>query len=422
MYKIYFKQAVEMLKQNKFFSVISITGTALAIMMIMVIIVTDGIKNISIAPEHYRDRTLYITYSAIIDTVGPGSVSGRSGSLSYHEVKDYIPLLKTPEMITACSQNDVIVGIEGSEESSSMKVKYTDNVFWNFYSFSFMEGKPFGEEEFLSGLKIAVVSENIATRLFKGEQALGQSINIGVDLYRIIGIVKNVSPIFTNAYSEVWIPYSSLSNTEQAGFDVMLLTKNNNDIKAIKDEFREIEKKYFYDNTHKSLTLRGPETHRVKAMGLYAGDDKKMTEETNIRNRKIWFMLIIIMLVPAINLSGLSMSRIKKLTPEIGVRKAFGAKRHIILVQVLSENLITSFVGGIIGLGLSVIVIFQMKDWLLDIPEGSTIPFNAVISIPVILSVFAVCIIINILSAAIPAYKASRMTIVNSITNNDKQS
>jgi ABC-type antimicrobial peptide transport system, permease component len=412
-----------MLKQNKFFSIISITGTALAIMMIMVIIVTDGIKNISITPEYYRDKTLYLTHSATIDTLGPGSISSHTGSLSYTTIKEYIPLLKTPEMITACGQNsNALVGIEGSDESSSMKVKYIDHVYWKFYSFSFIEGKSFGEEEFLSGLKVAVVSESTAKRLFKGEQALGQSINIGFDLYRITGIVKDVSPIFTQAFSEVWIPYSSLSNTEQAGFDVMLLVKNNKDIKAIKDEFREIEKKYYYDNPQSSLSLRGPETHRIKAMGLYAGDDKEMAEETNIRNRKIWFMLIIIMLVPAINLSGLSMSRIKKRTPEIGVRKAFGAKRHIILVQVLCENLITSFVGGIIGLGLSIIVIFQMKDWLLDIPAGSAIPFNAVISIPVILSVFAVCVIINILSAAIPAYRASRMTIVNSITNNDKQS
>jgi len=411
-----------MLKQNKFFSIISITGTALAIMMIMVIIVTDGIKNINIAPENNRDRTLYITYSTTIDTVGPGSLKSHSGSLQYHVIKDYIPLLKTPEMITTSSQNDVLVGIEGSTESSSIKVKNTDHVFWKLYLFSFKEGKAFGEEEFLSGLKVAVVSESTAKRLYKGEQALGKSINIGYDLYRITGIVKDVSPIFDKAYSEIWIPYSSSSNAERMGFDVMLLTKNNKDIKAIKDEFREIEKKYYYDNPQKSLSFRGPETHRVMAMGLRANDDNKITEESNIRNRKIWFMLIIIMLVPAINLSGLNLSRIKKRTPEIGVRKAFGAKRHIIIIQVLCENLITSFTGGIIGLILSVIVIYLMKDWLLDVPAGSYIPLDAVVSIPIIIAVFAVCVIINILSAAIPAYRASRMTIVNSITNNDKLS
>ena len=41
MYRIYFKQALGMLKQNKFISAIAIIGTALAIMMILVIVMAD---------------------------------------------------------------------------------------------------------------------------------------------------------------------------------------------------------------------------------------------------------------------------------------------------------------------------------------------------------------------------------------------
>ena len=41
MWKIYFRQAIQMLRQNSFISVISILGTAVAIMMIMAIIVSD---------------------------------------------------------------------------------------------------------------------------------------------------------------------------------------------------------------------------------------------------------------------------------------------------------------------------------------------------------------------------------------------
>ena len=49
-----------MLKQNKFISIITITGTALAIMMVMVIIVTDSIKHVDIAPEVNRSKTFYV--------------------------------------------------------------------------------------------------------------------------------------------------------------------------------------------------------------------------------------------------------------------------------------------------------------------------------------------------------------------------
>ena len=62
MYRIYFKQSLLMLKQNKFISAIAIIGTALAIMMIMTIIVADEIKGISSTPEINRERTLHINY------------------------------------------------------------------------------------------------------------------------------------------------------------------------------------------------------------------------------------------------------------------------------------------------------------------------------------------------------------------------
>lgn len=132
------------------------------------------------------------------------------------------------------------------------------------------------------------------------------------------------------------------------------------------------------------------------------------------------FILLILLLIPAINLSGLSLSRIKKRTEEIGIRKAFGAKKYTILIQVLFENLITSVIGGVIGLALSYVVVFQMRDWLLDIAADSTIPASTLISFPVLLAIFAVCLIINLLSAGIPAYRASRMKIINSLNQNDK--
>lgn len=62
MYKIYFKQAWQMLMQNRFISIIAILGTALAIMMILVIVMADTVQNADAAPESNRSRTLYIEF------------------------------------------------------------------------------------------------------------------------------------------------------------------------------------------------------------------------------------------------------------------------------------------------------------------------------------------------------------------------
>lgn len=422
MIKIYFKQAVEMLKQNKFISMIAILGTALAITMIMAIIVSDEIKNISVSPEINRDRTLYIRSQMIRDTIRNGM---QSSILKLEILHDYLlPQLKTPELVSAVDYNyfnvSSLVNKQGEDNIQNAIVRKTDVPYWRLYSFSFLEGKPFDQAAFESGMKEAVISATTAGKLFKGEQVLGQMIEIDLVPYRVIGVVADVSPVFKQTYGDIWVSYTSQKKfKENVGYSVMLLARNKKDFPDIMKEVRNAEKKY--DSEHERLlTLRGPETHRVFNMDIWGNSNEDLKQSIGIENRKMAVILFILLLVPAINLSGLSYSRIRKRTAEVGVRKAFGAKKHIILIQVLMENLITSLLGGIIGLFLSYWVVFQMRHWLLGIPADSPIPISTLVSFPVFLAVFIICILVNLLSAGFPAYKASKVNIVNSLNQNDK--
>ncbi|GKG71725.1 ABC transporter permease [Parabacteroides sp. AM58-2XD] len=420
MYRIYFKQSLLMLKQNKFISAIAIIGTALAIMMIMTIIVADEIKGISSTPEINRERTLHINYQVKKDTT---KNSWQAGTLSYDVVKDYLYPLKTPRYVSAVNSVDpkrpsTLVSREGSSEIINAGQRLTDATYWKIFSFSFIKGRPFNEGEFNSGISVAVVSETLAKKAFKGETALGQTILVNFKPYRIIGIVKDVSPVFKRAYGDLWVPYSSLKK-ENLYFDVVIMAEKTSDFAAITAEVRNMEKKYNIENVPWTLFMKGPLDNQFYQKDIWGNSVEDITKSITIQNRKMIFILLILLLIPAINLSGLSLSRMKKRTEEIGIRKAFGAKRYTILIQVLFENLITSLIGGVIGLILSYVVVFRMRDWLLDIPSGSTIQVNTLISIPVLLAVFAVCLVINLLSAGIPAYRASRMKIINSLNQND---
>lgn len=59
MMKHYFKQAIQLLKENKLLSVISILGTALAICMIMVIVILYIVNTAGFKPEVNRGRSYY---------------------------------------------------------------------------------------------------------------------------------------------------------------------------------------------------------------------------------------------------------------------------------------------------------------------------------------------------------------------------
>lgn len=51
-------------------------------------------------------------------------------------------------------------------------------------------------------------------------------------------------------------------------------------------------------------------------------------------------------------------------TSELGVRKAFGGTRGVLIRQILNENLVLTLLGGVVGLLFSYIAVWGMRTWL----------------------------------------------------------
>ncbi|MCD8193616.1 MAG: ABC transporter permease [Tannerellaceae bacterium] len=417
MYKLYFIQAFRMLKQDRFRSVVTILGTALAIMMVMVILVADEIRCIAVAPEINRDRTYYIGGAAERDT----SIQSMWGGYLTPDIiqRGISEGFTVPEQFSYVGYlQDIFAGTEGNKELHPARLCATDAAYWKIFAFNFIAGTPFSQETFESGMHEAVISEKIARTIFRDENAIGQTIMLNFIPYRVTGVVKDVSPLFSSAYSDIWVSYKTPLKGE--GYRCVLLLKNKKDYPLLAQEVRGLEKKYGSENINKTLYLQGPVNHRTMVMGVY-GDSQEMVEGMIklMKGGKI-LTLFILLLIPAINLSGLTLSHIKRRMAEIGVRKAFGARKKVILTQVLWENMLTACIGGVIGLILSYPVIFWLKEWLLQLPEGQSIPFNTLFSLPVALLTVVVCILLNLLSSGIPAYRASKLTIIQSLTKNNR--
>ena len=134
--------------------------------------------------------------------------------------------------------------------------------------------------------------------------------------------------------------------------------------------------------------------------------------------------LFIILLVPSLNLCGLSNSRMQQRTSELGVRKAFGGTRGVLIRQILNENLVLTLLGGVVGLLFSYVAVWGMRTWLFTNSQNVgtagdfSLSMEALFSPWVFLLAFAFCVVINTLSAGLPAWMAARRTIVDSL--NDK--
>lgn len=129
--------------------------------------------------------------------------------------------------------------------------------------------------------------------------------------------------------------------------------------------------------------------------------------------------MLFLLLVPVLNLLGLTQSSIRKRQAEIGVRKAFGATSGNIVRQVLYENGLMSLLGGMIGLLLSWSLFPLCKDFLLEASD-TTLRAEMLFRPEAFVLALLFCMLINLLSAGLPAWWISRKPICEALKNGEE--
>lgn len=405
------------MKENPLLSFISIVGTALAIAMIMVLVIAFEVRTANYRPETNRDRMLYATRGNYAN-----ANNNSSSSNSFHLIKEVFYPIPSAEAVTAASnEKERLVSIPAGRNEYKADVCYTDERFWKVFDFRFLAGKPFTEEDVQSGIKKAVINEAIARGLYGSADVVGKPILISFTEYSICGVVPVVSTLAEAAYAEVWLPHTTTTfprnhQTENTtgSFKCYILASSPKDFPAIQEEAERLLLQLNAKLSDGEYRLNGqPEKH---FLNLYRQGDAQADGKRIILRYAI--VLSILLLVPAINLSGMTLSRMKKRMPEIGVRKAFGATTTNLLMQILYENLILTIVGGLLGLLISYLAVTLMSDWLLatgtsSLREGAaSINAEMLVNPMVFIYAFLFCLVLNLLSAGIPAWRASRENIV----------
>lgn len=426
MIKQYFKQAIYQLKENKLISGISIIGTALAICMIMVIVLVFEVRTTDCVPEVNRSRSLYVKWMSMRQK-GGNSDDSSNGPMSYRTAKECFKKLTTAEAVAVTAMNEVVRASVPAGEKMSADMLETDDAFWKVFSFEFIHGKPYALADFEAGLPKAVITETVARKLYGTTDVVGKTVMLNFVDYTITGVVKDVSKLATSSYAQVWIPFTStnlvaMEWAEGLGgvFRVVILAKSKDDFPAIRAEAEKLRLQYNDAQQNMEVFYRGQPDEYFTFL-----NHKSANEQPGMKNiiMKYVLVIIILLLVPAINLSSMTLSRMRKRMSEIGVRKAFGATSNELLHQVFMENLILTLMAGVLGLVLSYAGTFLLDDFLFSNSESmimmgngqTTLSADMLLNPTVFVAAFAFCLVLNVLSAGIPAWRASRMNITDAL-------
>lgn len=403
---------------------VSIIGTALAIFLIMVIVMMNQVRVVPYAPESNRDRWLVNNAFSIGNKNWSGDATS-NGAMSYQTAKEIYYNMQIPEEITLFYDWEPLCAISLPSITTIKADKCeTDDRFWHVMDFTFIDGGPYDRAEFESGRPVAVISESLAKKLYGTTEATGKHFAIKHVDYTVKGVVKDVSPLATNAYAQVWVPFTSTTIVDftwceglMGPIKAIILAKDKSDFPAIRNEFLQRHNAFFKqwkDDGYYYIQHNRPYTQEVSSYTQAANLEPDM--DSVYRERYVTFAILL--LVPAINLSSMTHSRLRRQREAIGIRRAFGATRGKILWGLIAENMLITLVAGIIGLLSTIIFFYLAQDVLFSTNSFGRINFH--IGMVMSWSTFGwalfFCFVLNLLSAGLPALQASRVNIVNALS------
>ncbi len=288
-------------------------------------------------------------------------------------------------------------------------------------------------------LNVAVVANEVANKLFKYENPLGQSIRIGPMFYTVVGVTKDrtASAAIGGSLSgqdynkDVYIPIKTLQAREgdldikrQAGSMTAEHIELNQITLRVSDKDTVLPTAQAIRETLEQSHPRNKDYAVVVPLELL----KQAEQIRMIFNVVLGSIAAISLVVGGIGIMNIMLATVTERTREIGVRRALGARQRDIIEQFLTETIVLAGSGGLIGVafGLLTPVTFLGIQWFVQnfVMEGGTAgsdvgrmffdlqPQIAFWSLPV---AFGISVTIGILSGIYPAISAAKLDPIEAL-------
>jgi len=396
MLRHYFLTSIRTLRQNLLYTVLSVFGIALTFVFvsILLLLVKAG-KGEYILPK-YAERTWHIT--RLHDGRKKWDIDIPKDLFATCVAK-----MRTPELIVLSSGNAIIPMILEDRIITVMPNCVSED-FFDVYRFKFLKGRPLNKQEIADGIPVVVIDRYLADQYFgKNEDPTGKNIELSGIQYRVTGVVDNVSLLtYSNGFANanIWMPYQAAPTIPNIRYQISFTGKNEASVAEMQAEFARILDEI---NTAEDAQYSIPE-----------GQKKTLSQQGGMigfSGTTLFLFVLILMLIPALNILSLNVSKSHDRSEEIAVRKAFGAPGHTVFGQLFVENTMITLVGAVLGMCITPLIVRAFDNMMLDfgvLPLGLALQFN----LATIFWVAVPCaLLFSFLSGSIPAWITSKREI-----------
>jgi putative ABC transport system permease protein len=410
MIRNYLTLAWKVLLRRKFFTFISLFGVSFTLVVLLLVTAILDHVIAPYPPETRQNRTVGIYFASL-----KSEHWRRNGFAGYQLIDKLARDLPNVEQLGLASVPGQVSSFLNGRRVQEW-VKRTDGTYWKILDFRFLEGGPLTDADVASGRMVAVINETTRQRFFGGAPAVGRTIELDAQRFTVVGVVPDVPILRFVPFADVWVPYTTAKGEDYkrewvGDFMALLLLKDVSKLNITREEL--------WSRTRAVKVTNGTETQELAATPetlfdmigrLLTGNG---TGEGYGYGARLELVLAVgaalFMLLPAVNLVNLNISRIMERAPEIGVRKAFGASSWTLVGQFVVENVFLTLVGAAIGLAITALVLRAINASGLILYAELTLNYR-IFGWGVVLAV-----VFGLLSGVYPAWRMSRMHPVQAL-------
>jgi putative ABC transport system permease protein len=343
----YFKIAVRNLLRNKGFSFINILGLAIGMASSILIFLWIG-NELGMDRFHEKKDRLYVANNR-------DKFDGKFWAWSTTS-KPLAPALKQeyPDVEDAVRVNDVNFLFTAGEKHLNVNGVITDPGFLNMFSFPLLHGNAGSA---LNNISNIVLTQKLAKKLFGNQDAMGKTLRVdSTDYFTVTGVMKDL-PNNTHFNFEYLLPWAYLVKIGAADS-----SWGNNSVKTfvlLKPSVTQSAFDAKIQNitiTHSKQTDKATTkvfTQLLNDAWLYSRSENGIYTGGRIERVRLFSIIaIFILLIACINFMNLSTARSEKRAKEVGIRKAIGAQKKLLVIQFIGESVLLSLLAGIIAVGL----------------------------------------------------------------------
>lgn len=249
------------------------------------------------------------------------------------------------------------------ERREDVRIVCTTEKWFDLVQRDVMAGRILLADDIERQTSVAVLTEWGARKFLANEHAIGDTIVIGGEDFRVVGIVRSETGGSSasdtpDKPTDVYIPLS----TAQQRFGDQLVVFENGSRKSEQVELHgiiaHVADEHKVEATANAVTRLLETSHKRKDYAVNV--PLRLLREAEATKRTFSIVLGAIagisLLVGGIGIMNIMLASVTERTREIGIRRAIGARRSQIVTQFLIEALVLSICGGAIGMALGVTI------------------------------------------------------------------